>query len=388
MSETFHFRTLAVEGCDVVLEVRPTTAGNLCAIPLTRSFFTILLAERGGPPTIDQSLDVSWLQANLDEFVTGVVLERRGGAIYESDLRTTGTRYQIPIQHLQPTVTLRATMRTEALAARFSPGSSDGTTAFDMWPEDPKQASQLLERHDPTEPFGPFPDAATRAIPAILAHLPRWKSHLTSLLCRTTADAQISLSFSDAGVPYRPGFKARIQLSVPSLSTLDGRRRDEHVSTTLLNGTLRPPFADHWFRQYVGADDAAPELMTFIDEREIESPEATYARLARTLEAPAVDALLTREGVFGLMEDVVASRPPKQRPPNHARLGNGVAHPLGVGWAWEAEPQKLLWQRVAVHAVLGAREDARAALEQARASTKRPPPKELKRLIASLDTPA
>ncbi|AKT41355.1 hypothetical protein [Chondromyces crocatus] len=382
MTETFRYRTLAVEGRDVVLEVRPTLAGDLCAIPLTRSFFAHLLAERGGPPTVDQSLDVAWLTSHLDELVTSIVVERLRGMTHEQLLRSTGTKRQIPIEHLQPTVTLRATMHSEAIAAAFSIGSWEGTRAFDVWQEDPRRAVRP-DQFDTFDPFGPFPDAAKGAKEAVLAKLPGWETPDGHTLRRSAADARLTLSFVDTGETERPGFEARYALEVPAMSTLGSHRVGESVSPTILSGQLQPPFSHYWFRRYVGAGDTFPELATFVGQPELDSTDATYAHFLRLLDPPVVDALLTRAGVLGLIENIVASYSKKELPRNHRRLGTYVAPPLGSGWKWTFHHQKLLWTRVALHAVLGTHDDARAAIEQARARMK-VPPRELKRLYVSL----
>ena len=53
-------------------------------------------------------------------------------------------------------------------------------------------------------------------------------------------------------------------------------------------------------------------------------------------------------------------------------------------WVWNVDTD-LLWQRVALHAGIGSRDDAKKALEQAQAKSKKPP-KELKALITALST--
>lgn len=381
-SDTFRYRIDAVEGRDVRLTVKPTTAAGFCDRPMTRSFVSLLLAEHGGPPTIDEALDVKWLEQHLDELVSEIVIESVVGLTHEGILRNMALTLQIPVEHLQPVFTLKATMASEALAKRFEVAAWTGTTAFDVWGGDPKSASMPTQVGD-VEPFVAHVNASAQASSAMPAHLGRWKTDPILGLHRETPNARLRVWFYDGTLEVRPGFTANVVLEVPAMRAVGGTKRGEVVPQWLVVGTLRPRSAPYWFRQFLGDEDAPPQLVYFVGEPGVEELDATYARLARTLDATQVDVMLTREGVIALVEDLVAARPPKERPSNHERLGNGTAPALPPEWVWSYDAN-LLWMRIAMHAALGARADANAALAQARAKSKKPP-KELKALIAALD---
>lgn len=382
-SDTFRTRILAVEGSDVIIEAQPTTAAGLCDIPVTRSFVLLLLTQYDrSVATLDQTLDVAWLEQHLDDFVVGVRIDRIKGFTHEGLLRQIGAQWQIPAEHLQPRVTLRATMASEALAQRFVVGDCAGTTAFDVWGFDPKRAAIPGAIESP-DPFGSTPFEPADINAAVLERAPRWKHAPLLDLHRENDGVCLRVVFWPGGYELRPGFRASVTLWVPGFSALGGKKRGEIPNPCLLRGSVAPLAVPCWMRQYRGDDTQPQDLAYFADDAPLEDIGDCYSRLARTLEEPAVDVLLTRDGAIGLVEDLVASLPSKDKPTNHARLGGGVAPSLSSSWTWQYEP-KTLWLRVLMHAALGTREDANAALAQARAKSKRPP-KELKILIASLD---
>lgn len=385
-SDTFSFRVTAVEGCDVVLEIRPTTAAGFCDLAYTRSFVLMLLRQLGGPVTFEQTLDEAWLRDHLAGYIRSVRVEQIEGLTHESLLRQLGAEWQIPVEHLQPRLTLRATFADEKLAAFFPVGHSDGTTAFDVWWSDPERAALPLERRDPP-PFDPQPAAPEEAAAALLALLPRWKQSPWLGLHRESADIRLRVSIEKGFYALRPGFNVRLILEVPAFAQLGGKKRGEAPSPVLLNGILRPRAVPCWFRQYLAEDEGPQPLAYFVGEPALEELSVTHQRLARALGDDEVERLLTREGVIGLFEALLASRPKKELPPDHARLGVGQAPRLPAPqWHWEWRPE-CLWRRVALHAALGRPEDAQAALAQARARSKKPP-KELKTLLAALDAKA
>lgn len=378
-SDTFRVRVLSALGRDVVLEVRPTTAAGLCDLARTRSFVLMQLRRHGGPVTFEQTLDIEWLKQHLDEYVTSVRIERLQGITYEKTLRDIARDFQIPIDHLQPRMTMRATMASEALAASFPVGESDGTTSFDVW-MDPL-AAEIPHAVEPP-PYDPRPNPVEDLTQAVSSLMPRWRPSFRGFE-RAGADATITVTFDPARYSLRPGVMVRVMLFVPAFGGFGGKKRGEVPSTALLSATLQPNVTPYWFRQYSFANDQPHELAYFADDVTLEDLSSLHERFARTMDDPAVDALLDRDGLIGTFEDVLGARPKKELPPNYARLGSGSAPTLPARWQWDWRPE-FLWQRIVLHAALGRREDAHAALEQARAKSKRPP-KELKILIASLD---
>ncbi|MDP2345678.1 MAG: hypothetical protein Q8O67_32340 [Deltaproteobacteria bacterium] len=387
-SDAYRSRVVAVEGRDVVFEVRPTTAGGLCDRPSARGFFAMLLADHGGPLTIDQATDPTWLAAHIDDHITALKLEGARGHQFEKYLRDEALGWQIPVEHLQPCFTFRVTMADEERAACFDAGSGwEGTTAYDPWGDDPQKTS-FNRSYDDAAPFAPFPDLpdVDGIAAALLPLLPGWKNEPLLGLHRETDVARLRLWIYPGSNKARPGFEVHPSVDVMALSKLEsGPKRGTTPSPTVLKGTLRPAATRYWLRGYVAAsDDAVPEMATFLDDVQIEDAPATLARLARALQGPAVDALLTRDGVIALVEHLLAEQPAKQKAANHARLGTTTPPALGPRWVWNVDTD-LLWQRVALHAGIGSREDAKKALEQAQAKSKKPP-KELKALIAALST--
>lgn len=385
-SDAYRYRIVAVEGCDVVFEVRPTTAGGLCDRPTTRGFFAMLLAEQGGPLSIAEATDPTWLVSHIDEHITALKLEGAQGHPSEKYLREEALTWQIPVDHLQPRFTFRVTMADEKRAACFDVGSSwEGTTAYDPWGDDPLKATFTASYADP-EPFAPFPGlpGVEGITEALLPLLPGWNVDPVLGLHRETDVARLRLWLYPGNNKTRPGFEVHPSVDVMALSKLEsGPKRGTTPSSTVLRGTLRPAATRYWLRGYAtAADDDVPEMATFAGDVKIEDAGATVARLARALQGPAVDALLTREGVIGLVEQLLAEQPAKQKAANHARLGSGEAPALGPRWVWNVDTD-LLWQRVALHAGIGSRDDAKKALEQAQAKSKKPP-KELKALITAL----
>lgn len=384
-SDAFRYRVVAVEGRDVVFEVRPTTAGGLCDRPSARGFFAMLLADHGGPLSIDEAIDPQWLAAHIDEHITGLKLEAARGHQFEKYLRDEALAWQIPVEHLQPTFTFRVTMADEKRAACFDAGSGwVGTTAYDPWGDDPRKASFQESYADPA-PFAPFPDLpdVNGIAAALLPLLPGWKIDPVLGLHRETDVARLRLWFYPGNNKRRPGFDVHPRVDVMALSKLEsGPKRGTTPSPTVLQGTLHPAATRYWLRGYVAADDAIPEMATFVDDVKIEDAPATLARLARALQGPAVDALLTRDGVLALVEQLLDEQPTKQKAANHRRLLATTTPALGPRWVWNVDTD-LLWQRVALHAGIGSRDDAKNALAQAQAKSKKPP-KELKALIAAL----
>jgi hypothetical protein len=379
-SDTFRVKVIAVEGRDVLLGLKPSTAAGLCDLARTRSFVLMQLHRHGGPVTFEQTLDVEWLKQHLDEYVSAVRIEKLQGLTYEPLLRQIARDFQIPIDHLQPRITLRATMASEALAAFFPEGESEGTTSFDVW-LDPL-AAEVPSQVEDAPPYDPRSDPVGDIKAAVPSLMPRWKSDFLGFE-RAGADATIHVRFDSSSFALRPGFTVHVVLLVPAFASHGGKKRGEAPSSLVLSGQVSPRATPYWFRQYEGASDEPQEIATFADEVALEDLSSPHERFARTMDDPAVDELLTREGLMGLFEDTLAARPPKELPPNYARLGQARAPVLLGRWQWHWKPE-LLWQRIVLHAALGRREDARAALAQARARSKRPP-KELKILIAALD---
>ncbi len=382
-SDLYQYRVEAVEGRDVVLQVRPTTAAGLCSYPASRAFIAMLILKEEVP--IEQLGKPAWHEAHIDEHVTAIRIERAQGYFWEDLLRRAATGWQIPIEHLQPRVWLRATLAYDADTV-FSICDWTGTTAWDPWGADPKRAPKpgsagSAKIEDP-EPFGPMREPAASAEEAVPPLLTRWKVDPLRGLHRETDVARLRAYFWDGGNAERPGVRVRVALDVPSLMKLPaGPKRGETVDSAIVQGELRPRATYNWVRGFAGVDDEVLDLDAMTG-RALEEPHETFARIARALDAPAVDVLLTRAGVIGLVEQLAASLPAKKLPPNHTRLGAGVVPELGANWAWEADTD-LLWARVAVHAGLGTREDAVSALQQAQAKSKQRP-KSLKALIASL----
>jgi hypothetical protein len=135
-SDTYRVRVVGVEGAEVVLEIAPTTAGDLCSLPGTRSLVLMLLSELG-EPGLAQVLDPEWVEKHVDEYVVQTVVEKIVGCVLENHLRHHALEDAIPLGYLQPRTTLRATMKSAALADRFAAAVPFGTTAFDVWWKDP-----------------------------------------------------------------------------------------------------------------------------------------------------------------------------------------------------------------------------------------------------------
>jgi hypothetical protein len=216
--------------------------------------------------------------------------------------------------------------------------------------------------------------------------LPGWKHEPILGLHRETDVARLRLWLYPGNNKTRPGFEVHPSVDVMALSKLEsGPKRGTTPSPTVLKGTLQPAATRYWLRGYVTAsDDVVPEMATFAEDVKIEDAPATIARLARALQGPAVDALLTREGVIALVEQLLIDQPTKQKAANHTKLTSTTPPALGPRWVWDVDTD-LLWQRVALHAGIGSRDDAKQALAQAQAKSKKPP-KELKALIAALST--
>jgi hypothetical protein len=390
-SALYRYRVDAVEGRDVVLTVRPTTAAGLCEVPLSRAFIAMLLAEHGGPLTLESARDYrEWLPAHIDEHVTALQIERASGVFHEGSLRQDAKFYQIPLAHLQPELTLRATFADEARASCFAVSSSFAETvdAWDCWGADPKKVEEPRSPAYPP-PFGVFDASEATVLAALSPLLPRWKTTPVLGLHRENDGVRLRVRVGSAYAPgkqstaFRPGFEVVVTLEVPAFGELPrGEKRGETPGDGLVWGELRPGTGTvYWLRGYVGPDDVEPEPVTFADDVKLEEPAELFARVARALDGPDVAALLSPKGVLGLVEDIIAARPKKELPPNLTRLGAGAA-PALPRWNWRWEPE-LFWKRVALHAALGSRDDARAALAQVQAKYKKPP-KGLRALVESL----
>ncbi|MEQ1508202.1 MAG: hypothetical protein ABMB14_38585, partial [Myxococcota bacterium] len=165
-TDTFVIRVDTVEGRDVVFTAVPFA--SLTGVPQTRSFVVMLVSQRGGPVSLAQSLDEGWHRAHVDEVVTGLSILRVVGNPYENLLRKQALDHCVPTDHLRPRTTIRATMATEALAALFVPGTSGGTTAFDLSVEPDGPRVPIATEPPPIDTDPGWGDAVVRALPALL----------------------------------------------------------------------------------------------------------------------------------------------------------------------------------------------------------------------------
>src|SRR5690606_11951455 len=124
--------------------------------------------------TLEQILDVAWLEQHLDEFVESVRIDRMKGFTHEGLLRQIGAQWQIRAEHLQPRVTLRATMASEALARRVVVDDSAGVSAFDVWGCDPKRTTLSIEAESPV-PFDPMTGRVAEQNAAVMEWAPLWR---------------------------------------------------------------------------------------------------------------------------------------------------------------------------------------------------------------------
>ena len=390
-SDTFRYRIDEVEGRDVALTIRPTTAGGLCDLASSRSFVLMLLREQGGPVTFEQTMDTGWLAEHLDEYITRVTPERLVGCRYESTLRSTATDWEIPAEHLQPRLTVRATMASEALAACFVAGESDATTAFDVWSSDPKDVPLKALASEDAPPFDPQPDFEKRILGALRERLAGWQWSDLEGLSKAGADATLRVRITAGRTVPRSAAEVGVELHVPAFEKLPRPARALYGRTFLVGGALHDrSLSPYWFRRFA-TDTGTPELVYFAADAPMESFEAMIDRLALALSPPDLDALLARDGLRGLVEQGLPALPRKKDQPAVTPLGAWAAPALSPAWRWawkhgrrwRPEP---LWNRVALHAVFGSREEARAALAQARALSKQPPAV-LRPLFVSLDAP-
>lgn len=135
-SDTFRYRIDRVDGRDVLMTIRPTTAGGLADLAWSRSFVLMILERRGLPVDFEHTMDAAWLAAHLDEYVTRVEIVRLAGIRYEQILRRQAEQWHIPAQHLQPSLTLRVTLASEALAAYLTaPSRRSLSRAIDHSPK-------------------------------------------------------------------------------------------------------------------------------------------------------------------------------------------------------------------------------------------------------------
>ena len=389
-SDGFRYRVKKVEGRDVVLEIRPTTAGGLCDLAWSRSFVLMLLHEYGAPVTHEQTMDTRWLAQHLDEYVTRVVPEHLVGYTNDQSLRDVAIDWYIPAEHFQPRLTVRATLASEALAACFPEGESAGTTAFDVWSSDPEHVALPVAERPPT--FDPQPDFAKQIDAALRERLSGWQWTPLLGLHKVGADAELRVGFSEGhGGGPRSAVHIDVDLHVPAFEALPPpARRALYGRTFLLSGKLRDGEAGStpWFRHFAELP-STPRFEYFADDAPQESFDAFVDRIAGTLAPPWLDTLLTRDGLRGLLEQGLQALPLKKGQPPVTPLGAWATPAMPAAWRWEwkhghrwrPEP---LWNRVALHAVFGTRDEARTALAQARAISKQVPAL-LRPLIASLD---
>lgn len=389
-SDTFRYRVEKVEGRDVVLEIRPTTAGGLCDLAWSRSFVLMLMREGGAPVTFEQTMDVAWLAENLGKYITRVVPERLVGFAYEPSLRSVASEWCIPAEHLQPRLTVRATLANEALTECLAEGTSSGTTAFDVWYQDPEHVALTLTAEMPPT-FDPIPDIVQKIENALRERLSGWQSTPLLGLHKVGADAQLSIRITE-GYRALPRSAAEIEVTidVPAFAALPAPAKAPYGRTFLVSARIcdRGAVPARWFRHFA-ADGFVPRIEYFEDDAPQEPFESFIERIAQAVEPPNLDELLTRDGLRGLLEQGLQSLPLKKGQPAVAPIGSWKTPEMAAGWQWEwkhghrwrPEP---LWNRVALHAAFGTRDEARAALAQARAISKQVPGV-LKPLIASLD---
>jgi hypothetical protein len=296
------------------------------------------------------------------------------------------------VEHLQPRLTVRATLASEALAAHFARGQADATTAFDVWGADPEHVPLTLAG-EPPPVFDPRPDLARALLEALRPRLPGWDATADGALVRPGADATLHVQLTKLdGFALRDAVELRARIEVPAFGALPAPDRAPYGRTFLVSASLVEPATGRscWFSRYAD-DPATPRVEYFVGDARLESLDELADRLARVLDPPGLDALLTRDGLRGLCERGLQTLPLKKGQAGVAPLGPWPAPALPPAWRWEwkhglrwrSEP---LWNRVALHAAFGTRAEARAALAQTRALS-RQPPAILKPLLASLDAP-
>lgn len=389
-SDTFRYWVKEVAGRDVVLQIQPTTAGGLCDLAWSRSFVLMLMREGGAPVTCDQTLDESWLKEHLGEYVTRVVPERLVGYTHERTLRSVAADWCIPAEHLQPSLTVRATLANEAMTAYLPEGTGSGTTAFDVWYRDPEHVALAINTEMPPT-FDAMLHLKQKVENALRERLSGWQWTPLLGLHKVGADAQLCVRVTEgySGLP-RSAVEIEVTVDVPAFTALPAPARAPYGRTFLVSARLHDGGAvpARWFRHFAH-DSFVPRVEYFDDDAPQESMESFIGRIVCAVDPPGLDALLTRDGLRGLVEQGMPSLPLKKGQTPTTPLDNWVAPAMPVGWHWEwkhghrwrSEP---IWNRIALHAAFGTRDEARAALAQARAISKQVPAI-MKPLIASLD---
>lgn len=365
-SDTYRVKVLRVAGREVTFEIKPTTAGGLADLAVTRSFIAMLFYDVGGPNLFDQLNNSAWAAENLDKYVESVRVVSIIGRRSEDSLRHTAEHYCIPIRHLQPRTTLVAEMATEELASHFSAGDSFGTTAFDVWWDDPKRP-EIPRDWVEAEKFDPDPGIAQRLVPLVRERLVHWLPEGSDSIALPGEGAlRLCVSIS---MPYGSGlprefFTVGVRLHCGDLVRLYDKAKFGPDDLILMGGIASHPY-DVWCRTC----DIWEDPSTVIKE----SDESVADRIVQELSREGVRELATREGAARRVESVCAGLV--------KRFGVRSFSPLrtlGSGqelerWNFYSRDSDIFWKRIAVFAAFGDDKAAEEAAKQACGKWKKPP---------------
>lgn len=366
-SDAYRVKVLSVNGREVSFEIKPTTAGGLADMATTRSFVAMLLYDVGGPSLFTELNDEAWAAANLDKYVVSVRVVSIIGRRTEDSIRWAAEHYCVPIRHLQPRITLIAEMATEELASHFEGAGSFGTTAFDIWWNDPKRPSVQSDWVEPQK-FDPDPGLAQRLVPLVRARLTGWVpegEQSLALVGEGGGRLVVTLAMPFGQGFLREAFSVSTQVFLEGLERFYDRARGI-PGPALLEGGIAPDSYDVWCRTcdiYTEDPESAPR----------ESDESVADRIAAQLSGDHLRALVTGDGVAQLVESVCGGLV--------KRFGVRTFSPLRPQnevsklerWSFHSRDSDIFWKRIALYSALGDDICARSAAEQACAKWKKRP---------------
>lgn len=165
-SDTYHIRILRIEGCEIDMECITTTAGGANDYAFTRSFVLMALGEDGPHGALRDALSgepfykESWMCEHVGEYI--VSTESLGRFHYVMDEQTWGegrralgqelraqgmdemlVRQKLDEAYPRHRTHLRATMTDPKWLEGLQVGEMFGTTAYDVWWDDPVRPERL-----------------------------------------------------------------------------------------------------------------------------------------------------------------------------------------------------------------------------------------------------